>query len=101
MFFILLFPILSLFVCCKRHLVLQIHRINTKYNVLYLHGECPGEKGGFIVISDAWKKHERPPPFPTYFPDPDNPLPEDLYADNIQRFEETIYYSKNKKSEKA
>jgi len=79
----------------------RILRINTKYNVLYVKGECPGEKGGFIVISDAWKKHERPPPFPTYFPDPENPLPEDLYADDVQQFEETIYFTKDRKSGKA
>ena len=51
------------------------------------------------MIGDAWKKHEHPPPFPTYFPDPDNPLPEDLFADDVQRFEETIYFSKDKQSE--
>ena len=83
--------------CC----LFQILRINTKYNVLYIHGECPGKKGGFIVINDAWKKHAHPPPFPTYFPDPNNPLPEDLYADNVQQFEQTIYFSKEKKTETA
>ncbi|XP_068725181.1 large ribosomal subunit protein uL3-like isoform X2 [Montipora capricornis] len=46
----------------------RILRINTKYNVLYIH-------------------------------DPDNPLPEDLFADDVQRFEETIYFSKDKQSE--
>ncbi|KAK2560711.1 39S ribosomal protein L3 [Acropora cervicornis] len=76
----------------------RVLRINTNYNVLYIHGECPGKKGGFIVINDAWKKHSHPPPFPTYFPDPKNPLPEDLYADNIQQFEETIYFSKERKT---
>ena len=86
-----------LFFCFNQSLrsLLQVLRINTKYNVLYLLGDCPGKAGSFVTISDSdIKKHEHPPPFPTYFPDPKNPLPEDMFADDVQQFEETIVFSK-------
>jgi hypothetical protein len=45
-------------------------------------------KGDFLKISDAWKKFATPPPFPTYLPDAEETIPEDLYADYIQPFNE-------------
>jgi len=76
----------------------KVLRINTKYNILYVLGNCPGEKGSILSIRDSDKPHERPPPFPTYFPDPHNPLPEDMFADDVQQFDETIYFSKKEQT---
>ena len=65
--------------------------------MLYVKGQVPGEKGGFLEISDAWKKHEAPPPFPTYFPDLNKPIGEDLFADEVQQFtEDSINFSPSK-----
>ena len=89
----------------RLHSLLQVLRINTKYNILYVLGNCPGDKGSIVSIRDmdaCYKPHERPPPFPTYFPDPNNPLPEDMFADDVQQFDETIHFTKQEQtSEKA
>ena len=76
----------------------QVLRVNTKYNILYVLGNCPGEKGSILSIRDSDRPHERPPPFPTYFPDPNNPLAEDMFADDVQQFDETIYFSKKEQT---
>ncbi|EDO33905.1 predicted protein, partial [Nematostella vectensis] len=82
---------------CTLHAV-RVHRINTKYNVLYVQGQCPGPTGGFLKISDAWKRHPHAPPFPTHMDEPEKALEEDLYAENIQRFnEESINYEQKGK----
>ena len=76
----------------------KVYRINTKYNVLYVKGQCPGSRGDFLYIDDAWKKHTQTPPFPTYFPNPDDPLPEDLYAEEVQQFtDDSIAFAKSSK----
>lgn len=88
--------------CVKFFIFLfQILRINTKYNILYLLGNCPGKKGSFITIQDSYKPHEHPPPFPTYFPDPQDPLPEDMFADDVQQFDETIFFTKQDQASEA
>ncbi|KAK3727543.1 hypothetical protein QZH41_018646 [Actinostola sp. cb2023] len=75
----------------------RVHRINTKYDVLYIQGQCPGPKGGFLKICDAWKKHATPPPFPTFFPDEENPTAEDMYAEYIQPFHDDSIVFEEKK----
>ena len=89
--------------CVKKFFIFlfQILRINTKYNILYLLGNCPGKKGSFITIQDSYKPHEHPPPFPTYFPDPQDPLPEDMFADDVQQFDETIFFTKQDQANEA
>jgi len=32
-----------------------------------------------------------PPPFPTFIPDPENVLPEDIYADEIHQYTEESF----------
>lgn len=57
-----------------------------QYNVLFVSGQIPGEIGDYIKMQDSlsWKqKFPTPPPFPTYIPDPEAVLPEDMYADEI------------------
>jgi len=74
---------------------LKIWRINTKYNVLYVQGQAvPGITSSYCTIYDCYKikknhTEDNPPPFPTFYPeDVTEPLPEDLYADELHTFSE-------------
>jgi len=72
----------------------KLYRINTLYNILYVSGQIPGEVGDFVKIQDSftWKqKFPVPPPFPTFIPDPENVLPEDIYADEIHQYTEESF----------
>ncbi|XP_064457171.1 large ribosomal subunit protein uL3m-like [Ornithodoros turicata] len=72
---------------------LKVWRVNTKYNVIWVQGPAvPGHVHHYVHIYDTQiaKKRpsaENPPPFPTYYPDPDNPLPEELYDKELQVFD--------------
>ncbi|EEC17261.1 39S ribosomal protein L3, mitochondrial [Ixodes scapularis] len=72
---------------------LKIWRINTKLNVLFVQGPAvPGATLSYVNIYDSRhgkKKHteDNPPPFPTYYPDPENPLPEEMYDKELHQFE--------------
>eukprot|EP01130_Rhizamoeba_saxonica_P015000 TRINITY_DN6637_c0_g1_i1.p1 TRINITY_DN6637_c0_g1~~TRINITY_DN6637_c0_g1_i1.p1 ORF type:complete len:374 (+),score=89.09 TRINITY_DN6637_c0_g1_i1:44-1165(+) len=47
---------------------LQIIKIDTKEEILYIKGSISGKKGTWVVIKDAERKpHKRPPPYPTDF----------------------------------
>ncbi|GFR17803.1 39S ribosomal protein L3, mitochondrial [Trichonephila clavata] len=78
----------------KRLIVgLKIWRINTKHNVLYVHGPAvPGVNENYVTIYDSYvnkKRHteENPPPFPTFSPeDVDEPLPENMYDEDLHNF---------------
>lgn len=73
---------------------LQILRINTKYNVIYVEGPVPGVTGSYCSIYDCYvkkkeHKEENPPPFPTFYPqDITEPLPEDIFATELHNFSE-------------
>jgi large subunit ribosomal protein L3 len=77
---------------------LKVWRINTKYNVLYLMGPAvPGPNHGYMRIQDSTLYERKQnftekdhPPFPTYYPDDNNgkPLEEELFADDIYRFDQ-------------
>jgi len=48
---------------------LQLLKINTMDNLLYIRGSIPGPKMCWVQVSDALKRPPRiPPPFPTHFP---------------------------------
>jgi len=48
---------------------LQILKINTVDQILYVRGSIPGPKGSWIEIRDAVKTpHRLPPPYPTHLP---------------------------------
>lgn len=69
----------------------RILRINTKYNVIWIMGHnIPGETNTFCYLYDTVlprRRSETPPYFPTYIPDlSKEPLPEDLYADDVHPF---------------
>lgn len=73
---------------------LKIWRVNTKYNVLWVQGPAvPGHVHAYVNIYDTKiekKRHspENPPPFPTHYPDPANPLPEEMYDKDLHVFSE-------------
>ena len=71
---------------------LQIWRINTKYNVLYVHGPCiPGPNHCYVRIMDTtlfYRKHameEQPPYMPTFYPEDagDSALPEEILDEKL------------------
>jgi len=72
---------------------LRIWRINTKYNVLWVHGPAvPGHVHHYVRIMDSrlpTRKMKTVPPFPTYYPDDESePFPEDIYDPAIHVFNE-------------
>lgn len=73
---------------------LEIVRINTEYNVLWVTGHnVPGELNNIIYVFDTMLPTKRPnlqPPFPTNMQDT---KPADLYADKYHDFAgSTIFY---------
>lgn len=68
---------------------LKIWRINTKYNVIYVHGPAvPGHVHHFVRIMDTMipkLRHKTPPPFPTFYPDEEE-LPEDIWDKDLHSF---------------
>ncbi|XP_072139415.1 large ribosomal subunit protein uL3m isoform X1 [Mobula birostris] len=72
---------------------LKVWRVNTKQNILYIHGSVPGHKNCLVKVIDSGlpnlKEHNKNPPFPTYFADDENEeLPEDLFDDEVYQFTE-------------
>uniref|UniRef100_T1IMK2 Large ribosomal subunit protein uL3m n=1 Tax=Strigamia maritima TaxID=126957 RepID=T1IMK2_STRMM len=69
---------------------LKIWRINTKYNVIYVHGPAvPGHNHAYVYIMDSRLKEKQPvePPFPThYLDDIKEPLQEEYYDDELHPF---------------
>ncbi|XP_054715330.1 39S ribosomal protein L3, mitochondrial-like [Uloborus diversus] len=79
----------------RLHVGLKVWRINTKYNVIYVHGSgVPGGINSYCTIYDSYvtKKHhteESPPPFPTFYPeDVSEPLPENTFDKDLHTFSE-------------
>ncbi|KAJ8867741.1 hypothetical protein PR048_031544 [Dryococelus australis] len=70
---------------------LKILRINTKYNVLWVKGPAvAGETNNICYIYDTFlplKKTNEAPCFPTFYPeDLEEPLPDELYSDELHPF---------------
>ncbi|XP_061597869.1 39S ribosomal protein L3, mitochondrial [Cololabis saira] len=66
---------------------LKIWRVNTKYNVLYVHGSVPGHRNCIMKVRDSILPTRSSsllkPPFPTYFTEEEGNLDEDLYDDDL------------------
>uniref|UniRef100_UPI00358DE4E6 large ribosomal subunit protein uL3m isoform X2 n=1 Tax=Myxine glutinosa TaxID=7769 RepID=UPI00358DE4E6 len=66
---------------------LKVWRVNTKQNLLYIHGSVPGHKNCLVKVSDTLifprRSANSNPPFPTFFEDGEEELPEELYADDL------------------
>ncbi|XP_065569155.1 large ribosomal subunit protein uL3m-like [Artemia franciscana] len=73
------------------HRGIQILRINTKYNVIYVRSTgIPGITNSYVRIFDTLIPTKFPktaPPFPTYFPEDGVELEEDLYHESLHRFD--------------
>ncbi|XP_036422823.1 39S ribosomal protein L3, mitochondrial [Colossoma macropomum] len=73
---------------------LKVWRVNTKDNILYVNGSVPGHRNCLVKVRDTILPHRleknRNPPFPTFFADGDEELPEDLYDENMFQFGEPI-----------
>ncbi|PVD20374.1 hypothetical protein C0Q70_18528 [Pomacea canaliculata] len=74
---------------------IRIWRINTKYNVLYLHGpSVPGSIHTYVRIYDTILPHKRPnpddhPPMPTWFEeDSEGQCPEEQWDEELFAFTE-------------
>lgn len=72
---------------------LEILRINTKLNIIWVKGQAvPGDNGDWVYLFDSKIVEKRAtidnhPPFPTYFSKDKEDLPEDIYHTKIQPFD--------------
>ncbi|XP_023683364.1 large ribosomal subunit protein uL3m [Paramormyrops kingsleyae] len=71
---------------------LKVWRVNTRYNILYVHGSVPGHRSCLVKVRDTnlptRLENNQNPPFPTFFSEEEEQLPEDLYDDDIFQFDE-------------
>lgn len=69
---------------------LKVWRINTKHDIIYVHGSVPGHTNCLVKVRDTklrvYKDCNKNPPFPTFFADGDEKLPEDLYDQDMFQF---------------
>ncbi|XP_077347636.1 large ribosomal subunit protein uL3m [Lithobates pipiens] len=77
---------------------LKVWRINTKQNIIYVNGSVPGHSNCLVKVTDTKlfvkQKGFENLPFPTFFADGDEELPEDLYDDEVFQFNEpSVEYS--------
>ncbi|XP_042331723.1 39S ribosomal protein L3, mitochondrial [Sceloporus undulatus] len=71
---------------------LKVWRVSTKYNIIYVHGSVPGHKNCLVKVSDSSLPHYRDDcknfPFPTFFADGEEQLPDELYDEEVFQFTE-------------
>jgi len=86
---------------------LKIWRINTKYNIIWVHGPAvPGENNNWVYLYDSLvpaKRHspENPPPFPTAFEDVKS-LPENIYDKDLHAPDEpSLLFEETEEEKKA
>ncbi|XP_073486442.1 large ribosomal subunit protein uL3m isoform X2 [Aquarana catesbeiana] len=77
---------------------LKVWRINTTQNIIYVNGSVPGHSNCLVKVTDTKlavkQKGFENLPFPTFFADGDEELPEDLYDDEVFQFNEpSVEYS--------
>ncbi|XP_039383974.1 39S ribosomal protein L3, mitochondrial isoform X1 [Mauremys reevesii] len=69
---------------------LKVWRINTKHNIIYVNGSVPGHKNCLVKVRDTnlptYRDCNKNPPFPTFFADGEEELPEDLYDQEVFQF---------------
>ncbi|KFV69344.1 hypothetical protein N307_00618, partial [Dryobates pubescens] len=70
----------------------QVWRINTKHDIIYVNGTVPGHSSCLVKVRDSklptCRASNSHPPFPTFFADGDEELPEDLYDEEVFQFTE-------------
>uniref|UniRef100_A0A8D0G5X5 Large ribosomal subunit protein uL3m n=1 Tax=Sphenodon punctatus TaxID=8508 RepID=A0A8D0G5X5_SPHPU len=72
---------------------LKVWRIDVKHNVIYVNGSVPGHRNCLVKVGDSrlhcyGDDHYKNLPFPTYFADGEEKLPDDLYDEDIFQFTE-------------
>ncbi|KAK7055018.1 54S ribosomal protein L3 [Halocaridina rubra] len=73
------------------HKGVKIWRINTHYNVIWVHGPAiPGLTGSYVYLYDSHlpmhkRSPDNPPPFPTFFQDEED-IEDELYDENLHVF---------------
>ncbi|KAM5158072.1 large ribosomal subunit protein uL3m [Mantella aurantiaca] len=71
---------------------LKVWRINTTNNIIYVNGTVPGHTNCLVKVTDTKlsfkQKNLEKLPFPTFFADGDEELPEDLYDEEVFEFNE-------------
>ncbi|KAH9424236.1 54S ribosomal protein L3 [Dermatophagoides pteronyssinus] len=88
---------------------LKIWRINTKYNVIWVHGPAvPGATNSWVYIHDTSlqeKKYNKDnhPPFPTYYEEEsEEKLPENIYDKDLHPFDEpSLLFEETEEERKA
>uniref|UniRef100_A0A7M4FUB5 Large ribosomal subunit protein uL3m n=2 Tax=Crocodylus porosus TaxID=8502 RepID=A0A7M4FUB5_CROPO len=67
---------------------LKVWRINTKHNIIFVNGSVPGHRNCLVKITDTNLPTHclENPPFPTFFADGEEQLPEDLYDEDVFQF---------------
>ncbi|NP_001291189.1 39S ribosomal protein L3, mitochondrial [Esox lucius] len=65
---------------------LKVWRVNTRYNIIYVHGTVPGHRNCILKVADSILPNRLEnnfnPPFPTFFSEEEQ-LPEDLYDEDM------------------
>jgi len=87
----------------NRHRILyglEVLRVNTKYNVIWVKGAAvAGETNSIVYIYDTrlpLRKLKEASHFPTYYPEDADPLPDDTYSENLHPFTApTVTYDEN------
>lgn len=76
----------------RTSLGLKVWRVNTKHDIIYVNGSVPGHTNCLVKVRDSklptCKEHNKNPPFPTFFADGDEQLPEDLYDEEVFQFKD-------------
>nr|XP_008110976.1 PREDICTED: 39S ribosomal protein L3, mitochondrial [Anolis carolinensis] len=71
---------------------LKVWRVSTKFNVIYVHGSVPGHRNCLVKVSDsslpAYREDCKDFPFPTFFADGEEELPDELYDEEVFQFSE-------------
>ncbi|XP_059206763.1 39S ribosomal protein L3, mitochondrial [Centropristis striata] len=66
---------------------LKVWRVNTKDNLLYVHGSVPGHRDCMLKVKDTELPKRKSsilnPPFPTYFTEEETDLDEELYDKDL------------------
>ena len=85
---------------------MKIWRINTKYNILYVHGQnVPGPTHCYVRFTDTKLFYRRdrltalPPVMPTFYADDvTEPLPEEIFDEKLYKFTDpTIVFPETEK----
>ncbi|XP_044311820.1 39S ribosomal protein L3, mitochondrial [Varanus komodoensis] len=71
---------------------LKVWRISTKHNIIYVNGAVPGHRNCLVRVRDsslpAYRGNHKDLPFPTFFADGEEELPDELYDEEIFEFTE-------------